>query len=1233
MFSERFAAAHRSISRTLISCAALGIVMWTQPSGASPPSGREQPHPAASPPALHEDLALGTASLARPGPTLDAGLAAVYARVPLSFEANHGQAEPKVKFLARGRGYTLLLTPTEAVLSLRDPGVRERKSRNPERAATHDAGQSVDGLALVHMKLAGGNPTPEVLAQDRQPGIANYFIGNDPTRWHTKIPTYAKVWYRNVYPGVDLVYYGKQGELEYDFVVQPGANPKAIALEIETGNSKFETRQPRIKNLKSKIDANGNLVIQTDAGEVRFNKPTVYQPTERSQSSVVSSQLKSATDNPRTTGPANSLFTIHNSQLLAGRYVLTADNRIHFEIPSYDKTEPLIIDPALSYSTYLGGPNLDQANAIAVDGAGDAYVAGFASSSFPTTLGPAYGGGFDAFVTKLNASGSVVYATYLGGESTDHVLGIAVDAAGSAYVTGQTYSSAFPTTAGAYQPVYHGFSDAFVTKLSPDGSSLAYSTYIGGSGIDEGRAIAVDPLGNAYIAGKTYSTDFPAFPFLTPLQGANKGNGDAFVAELNASGSSLVYSTYLGGSDADQANGIAVDALGNASVTGSTSSSDFPVLNAPLGVCGSCASKINDAFVTEIGVNGSTLVYSTFLGGSDDDQGTAIALDTTGNAYVTGSTFSSGPTNTCPTCTPFPTTPGAFQTSLVGGGSAFVAKISAGGGGLSLLYSTYLGADNYTYGQGIAVLLGNAYVTGVTGANTFPAASPIQATKAGFPDAFLTQLDPTGTSLSFSTYLGGSSLDEANGIALDPLANAYVTGDTNSTNFPAMNASQGTYGGGDADAFVAKVLFPATVTLSGPLNFNNQPVGVPSSAQAVTVTNTGTAPLSISNITISGSSSSSFSQLNDCGSGVPVGLSCMISVTYTPTAAGEQSATLQISGNGTDSPENVSLSGTGIQSGTLEVSLSPPAIFFADQQVSTASAAQSITVSNVGTGSVTISSIGVTGANAGDFGSTHNCPLSPLTLAPQGTCTISVAFYPTAAFVRNATVRVIDNAIGSPHTVILTGTGKGPVVSLSPGAVNFKDQIVGTTSGAETVRMANHGNATLIITSIAVTGTNSASFAQSNNCGNALPPGARCTINVTFAPIALGDLAAQVTTTHNATGGYRTVKLDGTGVQPVASLSPVSLSFLAQPVNTTSAPQTVTLSNTGTGTLTLSGITLGGGFAQTNNCGGSVAPKKRCTISVTFTPTAVGPSVSTLVVTDNSVSGSTQTVSLTATGL
>jgi hypothetical protein len=652
------------------------------------------------------------------------------------------------------------------------------------------------------MKLQGANARASVTGADALPGKSNYFTGSDPSQWRTDVPTYGAVKYAGVYPGIDLVYHGNQRLLEYDFLVAPGADPRAIGIRFQGAR-------------KLTVNRDGELVIGLGGSEVIEHAPVVYQEIGGQR------------------------------QAVAGRYVLRGRGRVGFSVAEYDHRQPLVIDPTLVYSTYLGGGgNGNDGGFIAVDTSGNAYVTGVTNTcDFPTTPGAfqtTCGGNGDAFVIKLNAAGSApVYSTYLGGANGDEGEGIAVDASGNAYVIGIAGPN-FPTTPGAFQTTFPSVAlyTAFVTKLNVTGSALVYSTYLGGSSFGWGSGIAVDASGNAFVVGSTESGDFPTTP--GALQATWGGGWDVFVSKLNAAGSALVYSTYLGGSGEDGAGGIAVDASGSAYVTGHTYSANFPITP---GAFQTMLSGTAAAFVTKLNASGSGLVYSTYLGGSGEDFAGGIALDASGNTYITGGTGSSN----------FPTTPGAFQTAYAGNGDAFVSKLNAAGS--VLVYSTYLGGTTDS-DSGIAIALdasGNAYVTGQTSSNNFPTTpGAFQTTFAGlWFDCFVTKLNATGAALLYSTYLGGSGTGQGNGIAVDASGNAYVAGPTSSADFPITpGAFQTKYqAGGYFEPFVSKLSLGAfgspgpvtTANLSGPSGNNGWYLG------AVTVTlvaTAGTSPVS-----------------------------------------------------------------------------------------------------------------------------------------------------------------------------------------------------------------------------------------------------------------------------------------------------------------------------------------------------------------------------------------------------
>jgi len=822
-----------------------------------------------------------------------------YGNLPLAFELNQGQTSSDVKFLARRGGYALFLTATDAVLKLKT-GKRQEPS-------------------FLRLKLADANEKLSVSGSGELPGKINYFIGKDPSRWRTNIPTYSKVRYAAVYPGIDLVYYGNDGRLEYDFVVSPGADPGTIHLA-------FNGADPAIAD--PSIDDKGDLVLRIGHDEVRLERPVVYQQTD---------------------GHAGRQF-------VDGRYRLTADRQVTFRLGSYDKSRSLVVDPVLVYSTYLQGNLSDGAYRVFVDSSGSAYVTGGTESlNFPTTLGAfqtTFGGSGtgcteepvlqcgDAFVTKMNPTGSaLVWSTYLGGSSPDAGFAITADSSG-VYVAGQTSSSDFPVTAGAYQTKLPATSTrgGFITKLNPSGSGLVYSTYLSGSITDKLRGLAVDSSGTAYVTGGTQSSDFPVTA--SAFQKTLAGTSNAFVSKMNPAGTALAYSTFIGGTGADAANSIAIDASGNAYITGGTTSTDFPTQNpiqaAFAGGGGTCpaqhASICGDGFVTELDPTGSSLIFSSYLGGTGEDSGVGLVLDPAGNIYVSGGTDSSN----------FPTTTGASQTTFAGGstgctnageacGDAFLTKINAAK--TAYVYSTYLGGTgDDVAGLGLAIdAAGNIHMAGVTASSNFPTTpNAPQPTYGGGSticspgficgDGFVTKFSLDGSTLNFSTFLGGSSDDGAGGVAQDTAGNDYVVGVTTSGNFPTTPGAfqtSCTFCDGQSHAFITKLAIPfptASLTPSS-VNFGDQIVGIASPPMPVTLTNSGTDNLLIASIV----DANGFAQTNNCPI-VPSFLapiqSCTINITFTPSITGTANGTLTITDDAAGSPQTIPLTAT-VQSFSL----------------------------------------------------------------------------------------------------------------------------------------------------------------------------------------------------------------------------------------------------------------------------------------------------------------------------
>ena len=765
-------------------------------------------------------------------------------QLPLRFEPNRGQTDPRVNFLARGAGYGLFLTADQAMLTLHLP------SRSP---------------SVVRMQLAGADPAAAATGASPLPGKSNYFIGNEPANWHRNIPQFARVRYQDVYPGVDLVYYGNQGQLEYDFEVAPGADPSSIAWRFQGQD-------------KAQLDGGGNLVLATGNGEVTLNAPRIYQQFGSEQRPV------------------------------AGRFALRDDGKVGFELSAYDRARALVIDPVLTYSSYFGGSGSEACSgiagiviagvlsppsgcpAIAIDASSNIYFAGTttsanfpvvpAASATPPAFQTALAVAPDVFVTKLNAAGSaVVFSTYLGGDGVDTTAGVAADSAFNVVVVGTTTSSNFPTsTSSAFQanPASAG-AHAFVSQLDPVGETLLYSTYLSGNGTESARGLALDSRNKIYVIGATTSTDLPdathSFPAtLGAIQTASLGTSQFFVSKLDPTligFPSLVYSTYFGGGD--PVNGvtlggaIAVDANANVYITGGTNfqhtgnaTTDFPILNAYQGCLDtsppatppttppSCSTSVTapDAYVAKINpaaASGAQLIYSSYLGGTGDDVGYGIAIDSGLSVYITGSTSSTDftiPSSTTPfqRCLDNPANPSPCPTGVTAS-DAFVAKFGTPCTGstcttttLPFTYFSYLGGSGTDVGLGIAVdSLQGARIAGWTNSGNFPTPNnPIQAGPSGAVDAFVSRIDTTAASTvalgHYGTYLGGGGSDFGTGIATDTQGSSYIVGETASGNFPTTaNAIQSNLSGG-SDVFLTKL--GPTLSLALTETVAPNPVGV-----------------------------------------------------------------------------------------------------------------------------------------------------------------------------------------------------------------------------------------------------------------------------------------------------------------------------------------------------------------------------------------------------------------------
>lgn len=886
---------------------------------------------------------------------------AAFGKLPMTFEINQGQTDPRVKFLSRAGGYTLFLTGDEAVLALRQSPVPRLQVQGPAamtligRHAVHpkarlqkeamEAGNRTRG-AVLQMKLVGANPAAPVTGLNELPGKSNYFIGNDPRKWRTDVPNYAKAEYQGIYPGINLVYYGNQGQLEYDFVVAPGANPSEIKFGLGAGLAAARKGRPQVAPLR--IAANGDLVMDVAGGEVCLHKPVVYQPAATRPSSIVRGRLPGTTERqPRT------------PDVVPAGYVLNGHD-VSFKITHYDRTRPLIIDPVLTYSSLLGGSGFygEWGGAIAVDASGNVYLTGQTDSpdfpivnQIPGACNGYCGGGLyteDAFVTKINAAGdAIVYSSFIGGsEGPDYGTSIALDSSGAVYLAGVANSSDFPTVnqiPGACNNdeipgACYISGAAFVAKIDAAGDALVYSSMIGGEYGDNAYGIAVDSSGDAYLTGFTDSTDFPVVNQISGACVSTCGTGDsvAFVAEVNAAGTALDYSTLLGGDIEAYGNAITLDSSGNVYVAGETDSTDFPQVNPTAGACvGACGSGNGyyDGFVTEINAAGSALAYSTLIGGSEGGLAEALALDSSGNIYLAGSTTSAD----FPQVNPIP---GACQgTCGTGDGvnpDAVVAKINAGGSALA--YSSLFGGSGVDEANGIAVdASGNAFLTGQTSSTDFPLVNPISGAcqtgcGSGPPVAFVTEVEAGASALAYSSYLGGNTAylgDSGSGIRVDGQDNVYLTGYTTSTNFPQVNqipsACNGTCGqDGNFEVVAVKISAPDQGQVSmqpDGLNFAPEPVGTRSKMEHITLKNSGQAPLAISKITLAGSDSGDFAEMNNCPLSprtLAPGGNCTIDVAFDPHKTGRIEATVSVVDNGPGSPQKASLKGMAMMGSSAE---------------------------------------------------------------------------------------------------------------------------------------------------------------------------------------------------------------------------------------------------------------------------------------------------------------------------
>lgn len=1191
-------------------------------------------------------------------------------KLPWAFEPNVGQTDARVNFFARADGASVFLTQDEAVIAWAS-------------SATQNSRAVQKSESVFRLQFVGASGKAAVSGENELPGKTNYLLGNDPRHWHTNVPHFSAVSYTKIYPGVGARFYGGSLGLEYDLSLSPGADYQNIIFRAANAD-------------RLRIDSRGNLLVRAEDREILMRRPEIIQ-----------------------------LDGIHKIPVEGG-YRLLSDNSFGFRVGPHRRDLPLLIDPSISvtYTSFLGGNGAEKGNSVAVDSTGAVYVGGTTTdvSTFPETVtcndvqstvcSGATASGKAAtssylFAAKIDTTqsgaASLVYLTFIGGSGNDQGGKVAVDnstSPPSLAILGWTTSTDFPVTNSS---TLSGPSDLTISKLNGAGNAFTSfgSMYFGGTGSEATQSaagVATDSIGNVYVTSDTTSTDLPQLLVPNGFHLTYGGGvSDGFLAVFGATTGSLTYSTYFGINGTVGSTAVALDSTGNAYVVGYTSSgTGFPTTNAfqSAGYAGGS----NDAFIIQINANPGIVpplapVYASLLGGNNSDQAFAVALDgqSPPSAYITGSTSSTDfvpaslqPNSFQPCFGSTSATPCPASAAI---SNAFFAVVSQTASVPSLAYASYLGGTSSDSGLGVAVVsTSNVLVAGKSTSSDFPIFCPSQ-NFTGTQDAFLASFNPTATgsaSLLVSSFLGGSKTAAANAVAADATGNAILFGDTGSSDYPLganpnpNNGFQPTctscaLGSPQPDAFLTKtaVSTAATGCISfnpASENFGSFPVGSNSVPPFnALVTNAGNASVSLTSVTIGGTNSADFQFLTgtNCNAStvLAAGGNCSVSIGFVPSVAGAESATLQIADTGANSPQqNLDLTGTGT---APEVSLSPnTGLTFGSVPQGTTSSVQIVTVNNTGNSSLTISSINIdptVGApnGPGSFGlpaTTNACSTASPVLA-GGSCNIAVNFTPQATGPILGQVDIVDdnnNATSPPtntQTIALSGTGATPtpVVGLSPTSIPFGSQALGTTSTPQTITVSNTGSATLNFTNIQLTGVNANQYqivSAGTTCqvGIGVPaPSGSCTIEVEFAPTAAASANAAVTLTDDANPTTQSVTLTGTGTGAVASYSANSMSFGGVNVGTTSSPQSVTLTNTGNITLTISNVAkdpsvgVPADFALLTSgtpCQtvGSLAPSASCTITVSFTPSVQGTITGQIDINDNAFPAS-QTISLDGTGL
>jgi hypothetical protein len=1169
--------------------------------------------------------------------------------IPVTMEENVGQAPARIAFIGRGKGLTTLLTNDgfEVLVgrgaSQKGTGglLKLQLSETPRKRRKHRKRRS-RRRATAKFAWQGER---RLLAE------SNYLLGNDPRLWRTHVAHFARAEAKDVLPAVGVAVYGNEEGIEYDLVLEPGADADALRLQASGADAQ-------------RLDPEGNLLLQVGPREIRMRKPRIYEePADHQFQGPVAAQFL------RKRKPVEGAFELH------------ADGSIGFRIGPHEDGMTLVVDPSLSisYSTFLGGIGEDVANSIALDSTGKIYIGGTTTSmaSFPEAggkrIGPA-GGATEFFVAKMDpgasGSNSLLYLTFLGGSGNQAGGLIAVDSAGDVAITGTTTSPDYPVTDGSKRTT--GSNDIAVTELDPTGSMLKFSTMFGGSGTESTQGtggIALDAAGDIFVASDTNSTD------LTTTTGAYQvayggGTTDGFLAKfLPLVTPHLQYCTYLGIHALVGIGGVAVDAGNSAYIAGFTSDpgTSLSTLN---GFQSTYGGDPFDAFLMKIrpsGAGANDLAFGTFLGGSNLDKALAVSVGEPmpATAYVTGTTESPN--------FPLNGTIVGPQTSLKGTANAFVAAISqdAISEMTSLVYSTLLGGSESDSGLGIVAKATNElYVTGNTTSFDFPRMNNFQPFN-GDVDAFVVKLDPTASgssSLLYASPLGGTAtvgntaMANGNGIAADGSGHVFLAGRTTAADFPRAGSS----GNGFqllctscqaspplADVFVIAIqentsAAPSASFTSPKINFGQQIVGAQNIPPLFAgVTNTGGAPLDVSGLAIVGPNSSDFAlSIVEACMTAPIlpGATCSFEVAYLPSVVGPEQAFVSITDDAPGSPQLLQIEGIG--GGPLAI-LSPTSQDFGSVQVGSSTSTVTMSLINAGNQNLTISQFAKGGPGASQFIVQDFACTFGSVIPPQSNCSFGVAFTPTGTGSYSAEIDITDDSggvLGTRQVIPLTGTGvaPAPLANLLPAMLTYGAQTAGTTSLAQLVTLTNVGQSALTLASVMLVGSDPGNFAILPNAGSKPCPvtggilsiGAACTVSVNFTPLSGGTKNAMLSFADNASGNPQTVAISGTGVSPMIQLSATTLNLGTQSVGIGSS-QNLNLISTGNSPVGFNSISItgvnAGDFSQTSTCFPSIGAQGSCIITVMFDPEAAGNRSATLNIIDNAL-GSPQTVGLSGIG-